>query len=301
MVIGTTRSYTGKHARQTKRELLWRIVFWVAAVVFICSLAVLAVIFFFYHQGRSLYADLAVETVNISVLEVDADIDAVEIDWDALRAINADIVGWIYIPGTEVNYPITYSGDDVKYLHTDFYGNENWVVSHGTIFLSGINSSDFSDANNILYGHHMNDGSMFAAIADLTTDEAFNAHRTVYIFTPEGNIRLTSFALVHVAGTSGIAQSTFATTEDYTAYIQARMDESIVTAEGDLPDASQITQSFMLSTCDEVSSGRYVLYCFVEQSSHPLVAAVNTTQDIDDTDIASEEDLEAVVERSQQM
>ena len=268
-------------AERLKRVRRWRVVFWIAAVVFVCSLAAVAAILFSYQQGRSLYEDLASDSVDVSALgelgeeeSADASLIDVAIDWDALRAINPDAIGWIYVPGTAINYPVVYSGDDVQYLHTDFYGNENWIVSYGTIFLSGINSSDLSDANNIFYGHHMNDGSMFAALADLTTDEAFNAHRTVYFFTPEGNIKLTSFALVHAPGTSDIAQATFASSQEQTAYVQARMDESIVVAEGELPEASDITQTFMLATCDEVSSGRYVLYCYVEQSYHPHVTAV---------------------------
>lgn len=284
-----------------RRVRRWRIVFWVALAVLACALVALAAILFSYQQGRSLYESLASDSVDVSALEegADAGLADVAIDWDALREVNPDVIGWIYIPGTAVNYPVVYSGDDVKYLHTDFYGNENWVVSYGTVFLSGINEPDLSDANNIVYGHHMNDGSMFAALADLTTDEAFNAHRTVYFFTPEGNIRLTSFALVHVPGTSDIAQATFASPQDQTAYVQARMDESIVAAEGELPQASEITQTFMLSTCDEVSSGRYVLYCYVEQSYHPHVVAVASSQASGD-DVVIEEDVAAVLEQAQQ-
>ena len=284
--------------RRSKRASFWRVVFWLAVAVFVCSLIALGVILFSYQQGRVLYSDLAADAVDVGAADDDAaDLGDLTVDWDALLAINPDTIGWIYIPGTAVNYPVVYSGDDSRYLHTDFYGNETWPVSYGTIFLSGINEPDLSDANNILYGHHMNDGSMFAALADLAaSDEAFNAHRTAYFLTPEGSIRLTSFALVHVPGTSGIAQATFASSEDQTAYVQARMDESIVSAAGDVPAAEDIEQTFMLSTCDEYSSGRYVLFCYVEESSHPNVRAVASAAGDTESAIVDAEDAAAIEE-----
>ena len=121
------------------------------------------------------------------------------VDWDRLLAINPDTVGWVYIPGTAVNYPIVHTTDDEKYLATDFNGQQTWGATYGSIFLSAANAADFSDANNIVYGHHLNNGSMFAAIADFENPDQFNAHRTAYILTPQGNFKLRSLSLVHVA------------------------------------------------------------------------------------------------------
>lgn len=99
------------------------------------------------------------------------------VDWDALKAINPDTVGWIYIPGTVVNYPIVQAADDEKYLTHDFKGSEGWIATFGAIFLAAENSSDFSDPNNIIYGHHLNDGSMFACVARFQRCRPVNDHR----------------------------------------------------------------------------------------------------------------------------
>ena len=53
-------------------------------------------------------------------------------------------------------------------------------------FLRKYEGYDVSDPNNIIYGHHLNDGSMFACVADFSDAAQFNDHRTVYILTPEG-------------------------------------------------------------------------------------------------------------------
>lgn len=74
-----------------------------------------------------------------------------------------DIIGYIYSPGTPISYPIAYDGNNEYYLHHDLYGNYS---EYGTIFLDARVPSDFSGHNNVLYGHHMSDGSMFASISN---------------------------------------------------------------------------------------------------------------------------------------
>ena len=76
---------------------------------------------------------------------------------------------------------------DTLFLANKFFnGQQAWGATYGSIFLSAANAADFSDANNIVYGHHLNNGSMFAAIADFENADQFNAHRTAYILTPQG-------------------------------------------------------------------------------------------------------------------
>ena len=81
-----------------------------------------------------------------------------------MKAENPDVIGWIRFDNQDelgINYPILYSGDNQKYLRTDLHGNSHIA---GCIFLEGLNKSDFSDYYNIIYGHNMNDGSMFGSL-----------------------------------------------------------------------------------------------------------------------------------------
>ncbi len=255
--------------RRGKRGGPWRVVFWVALVVFVLALAALGAIAFSYWQGQHSYDSLAEEAFDAPEDVAGTSLADLTVDWDALRAINPDVVGWIYVPGTKVNYPIMHSGDDETYLTRDFYGNEGgwWMADYGAVFLSGGNRPDFTDTNNIVYGHNLLNGSMFADIAGLADEQAFDGHRTIYLLTPQGNYRLTSFALVNVFADDPLVQTSFASAEDFAAYVQDKIDRSIVTPDEGFPAAADVSQTFAFSTCDHDHSEdkRYVLFCSVDE------------------------------------
>ena len=255
--------------RAPKKGGPWRVVFWVALVVFVLAIAALGAIAFSYWQGQHAYDTLAEEAFDAPSDVEGTSLADLTVDWDALRAINPDVVGWIYIPDTIVNYPIMYSGDDETYLTRDFYGNEGgwWMADYGAVFLSGYNTPDFSDTNSIVYGHNLLNGSMFADIAKFADNGQFNSHRTVYLLTPQGNYRLTSFAVVNVFADDPLVQTSFASEQDYAAYVQDKIDRSIVTPDEGMPDVASISQTFAFSTCDHdhYEDKRYVLFCSVAE------------------------------------
>ena len=253
--------------RPKKKGGPWRVVFWIALVVFVVAAVALGAIGFSYWQGQQTYQEVANEGFTPPDDIAGASLADFTVDWDALKAINPDTVGWIYIPGTVVNYPIVQGADDAKYLTHDFKGSEGWIATFGAIFLSADNSSDFSDPNNIVYGHHLNDGSMFACVADFGDAAQFESHRAIYILTPEGNYQLNTFSLVHVAADDPLAQTKFADEAERVAYVQDKVDRSVVAASG-IPTAADMTRTFALATCDNLpSDGRYVLYSYVAAST----------------------------------
>ncbi len=259
-------------AKQAK-PLGWRIVFWVAVIVLVGSLASLGVIAYSYMKGQNVYDDLQSEAFGLDANDSLKDIKTLAdftIDWEALRAINPDIVGWLYIPDTVVSYPIVHRPGDSEYYLTHNFNNESaqFGAEFGAIMLSGDNSSDFSDRNNLIYGHNMANGSMFAQLAAFADTEVFNAHRTIYLFTPEMNYQLQTFAVVRVHETEGeIAQANFASEEEYLAFVEGILDRSIVSPDPAAPAAEEIGKTFAFSTCDGAdNSYRYITFATVEDS-----------------------------------
>lgn len=246
----------------------WRIVFCAAVAVFVAAAALLGCMLFSYWQGQKSYDDLAASALGASVRDVDAAPDALlnlQVDWDALSAENPDTVGWICIPGTAVNYPVVRApeNDPERYLTYDFHGNAGgwWMPTYGTPYLLAGNAADFSDRNNVVQGHHLQNGEMFAALADFADSACFNEHRSVYLLTPQGNYRLLTLALVHCEGSEPIVQTAFSTEEDFEAYVQDKLDRSVVSADPAPPAATEVSQLFTFSTCDNGTDMRYVLFC----------------------------------------
>jgi len=106
-----------------------------------------------------------------------------EIDFETLFKRNPDTLGWINVPGTIIDYPFVGSRDNTDYLLRDIGGNKS---DFGTIFMDMGNSSDFSDRNIVIYGHNMNNGTMFAGLHKFSDIEFFDENREIKIYTPAG-------------------------------------------------------------------------------------------------------------------
>ncbi len=111
------------------------------------------------------------------------DIRPWQIDFDGLKQECEDIYAWIYVPGTEVDYPIVqHPTDTAYYLKKDIHGKN---VTAGAIFTEYYNSKDWTDYNTVIYGHNMRNGSMFASLHRFEKEDFFDEYRYVYIYTPE--------------------------------------------------------------------------------------------------------------------
>ena len=281
-----------RYSTQSRKKGPWRVVFWVALVVLVLSLAALAAIGFSYWSGQRAYDDIASENFSAPSDVSGATLADFSVNWDALRAVNPDVVAWMYIPDTDVSYPIVHrDGDDSHYLTHDFNGNTRNVIGaeYGCVMLSGENAGDFSDAVNVIYGHNMANGSMFALLARFTDSATFNAHRTFYLLTPAGNYELTSFAVDRVPGSS--TDIVIPNPGDVTAYVQARLDASTVTPDPAAPAASEIDKVFAFSTCDAPdNSYRIITFCSVTDYQPAGTGADDTgAAQVDEGDIANVE------------
>ena len=259
-------NYSKNSGSRRSRKNPWRVVFVVSLVVLIAALIGLGAIAFQYISQQRAYDDLE-QYASLSDSE-NMTLADLTVDWDALRAVNPDIVAWIYVPDSPINYPVVQGDDNEEYLHKAFDGSTGWLASAGTIFLDSTNSSDFSDRNSALYGHHMNDGSMFASLSDWQNNDEFNAHRDIFVLTPQGNYRLKTFALVKTTGDDALVQTTFSSDESYQSYIQDKLDRSVTTQQGEVLSAADIRQSMLFSTCEySQADGRAVLFAAVVETT----------------------------------
>lgn len=106
------------------------------------------------------------------------------IDWDKLHETNADIYAWIYVPGTSVDYPVLQHPTD-----NEFYLMHNLDKSYGypgVIYTEDYNSKDFTDPNTVLYGHNMDNTTMFSTLHKFSDPQMFETPHYIYIYTEDG-------------------------------------------------------------------------------------------------------------------
>ncbi len=88
--------------------------------------------------------------------------------------ITSDMVGWITMDDTNIDYPIMQGEDNTEYLNKDPYGK---FSLSGSIFLDSRNNSAFTDEYSLIYGHHMEYGVMFGALDDYLDEDYLQSHR----------------------------------------------------------------------------------------------------------------------------
>lgn len=163
-----------------------------ASVLSLCALVALGSGFLVfrdlnqYAESKDAYRDLAgyVEvpeqtdspeqaTDPTETKQDDADIVLPSVDFEALRENGPDIIGWLSLPDTVLNYPVTQTDNNEYYLNHLYDGTYNKV---GCLFADYENRADFSDRNTIIYGHNMRDGSMFALLNRYDEQSYFDTH-----------------------------------------------------------------------------------------------------------------------------
>lgn len=160
-----------------------------------------------------------------------------KVDFAALQDVNSDVVAWLYIPDTNVSFPVMRGETNFTYLNLDYRGNYSFA---GSIFMDVACSADFSDAETMIYGHNMHNGSMFGRLKKFEDAKYLEAHKDVYVLLPTG---------VTMKYSSSVGK-----------YISINDDVYTLPKYGDGPE------TLVLSTCTDDSSDveRFVLICNYE-------------------------------------
>lgn len=135
-------------------------------------------------------------------------------DFAPLLEINDDAVGWIYSENTAIDYPIVQGDDNVFYLDHLFSRSYGFA---GAIFMDIDNAPDFSDWHTVVYGHHLNNGSMFASLSSYRAQTYYEEHPVMYLHTPTGDYRIELFS--GYARDASTMPHDFDTTEEFLTYV----------------------------------------------------------------------------------
>lgn len=129
------------------------------------------------------------------------DVMGTEVDFASLKQVNSEIVAWLRIPDTKIDFPVMHARDNKFYLSHD---HEKQFAITGGIFLDYRNNENFSDGFSIIYGHRMSSGRMFSDVGKFKDKSFFDKHPKALLYTPERNYVLNILAFASVSGDDGM-------------------------------------------------------------------------------------------------
>ena len=168
----------------------------------------------------------------------------------SLNSEYPDAIGWLYIPNTNISYPVTQGNDNEYYLTHAYDGSR---LSAGAIFLDYRCENRFMNPVNILYGHSMKNGTMFAGVLNFADSSYFESQRYGWLATSETVYRIDFFSCAKTDCNDELYDGNTPISE----WIPHICEKSVVLKETDYADNDRFIS---LSTCSyEYQNARTVL------------------------------------------
>lgn len=174
--------------------------------------------------------------------------------FQALREINPEVIGWLRIEGMPVDYPLTQTTDNMKYVNT---GADGRFAMSGAIFLDYRSSPHFTDFSSIIYGHDMEKRKMFGSLCEYADSSVLEAHPNGHLFFDGKDHGVEFFALVFTDAFDGEVYTLDVGEDAREAYLDTLEKKAVAVRSCEKgPDDRYV----LLSTCTEqASNGRYIL------------------------------------------
>lgn len=134
-----------------------------------------------------------IRRIKEHVIKQDDEINTGTMNFEELKKINSDIVGWIVIPDTNIDYPIVKGSDNQYYLTHTYENQKNFM---GAIFMDY--RQDFLMPNVFIYGHNSMNGFMFHDLERYKERQFYDSHSTVYLYREDGLHEMTVVSFFQV-------------------------------------------------------------------------------------------------------
>lgn len=186
--------------------------------------------------------------------------DINSVDFDELKSINEDIYAWIYIPNTNVDYPVVQSRtdhDDSFYLTHNIYRQYQFS---GAIYSEIKNKPDFSDSVTVLYGHNMLNGSMFASLHKFEDEDFFEENNTIFVFTKDKLLTYLIYSAYEADDRHILNSYETKTKEGFSEYLESTLSPRSYNCNVRDVELNTDDKILTLSTCSNSSSiNRYLV------------------------------------------
>lgn len=247
-----------RYATDTNKRKKSNIGIYILIIFFICNIVL---------SGRKIYdwmkdtannnkiLDEISDKITVDYTKKDDDKDKYSIDFKKLKEQNSDMIGWLKVNGTEIEYPVVKSSDNKDYLTQNFNKEYN---SAGWIFADYRNKMDGTDRNTIIYGHNIRDGSMFGTLKNILTESWYKneENRKIIFFTESEKNIYEVFSVYRIEKEEYYIQTSFMK-DTYKQFLDTIKSRSINNFNVNVTEEDKV---LTLSTCDNNNKYRVVLH-----------------------------------------
>jgi sortase B len=148
-----------------------------------------------------------------------------DVDFNELKEINNDVVGWVEVGGTNVNYPFVQTSDNDFYLTHTLDKSSNGA---GWVFMDYRNKNDEINKNMILYAHGRANGTLFGSLRKITTNGWLEDSSNFYIkiAMPNSLMIYQVFSVYVIPTTNDYIKTSFSSDEDYLSFLEMLKNRS---------------------------------------------------------------------------
>lgn len=250
-----------KEKDRSNKKLVSRLITIACLGVFLFAAHGLFDIFMDYYQNRQMLSDVQ-DTFYTASAEGDhqkkgsADSETIRPGFEELLKQNPDVVGWLTLDGTQIDYPILQSSNNQTYLTQNYDDSESRA---GSIFLDYRNDVGADELNTVVYGHRMKDGSMFQHLTKYLDEDFLASHPTFEFDTLYDSYEAEVFAVYNTLTDFNYIQTDFDHELEYAELLGDIRETSKFETDVDVTTEDQI---ITLSTCDyelDENEGRLVV------------------------------------------
>lgn len=206
------------------KKIFNKLLMTILTVIFILSLGNFIKIISEYKKNKEAYKEI--ENIVISkddmLIENEDEAPINTEKYTRLKEINEDYAFWIYIPNTNVNYPVVMSENNEEYLHKNFKGEGN---NGGSIFVDSRNTLE--DDNIVIHGHNMKDKSMFGTLSEFLDSEFLKSNNKIYLYFENEVLEYEIFSVYITYGNESPYKFNFVNDSEFYKYIDDSMSNSI--------------------------------------------------------------------------
>jgi len=204
-------------------------------------------------KAKDLYSNIRDKVTPVSTQDPTEE-KSNKIDFVALKEIDSNVVAWLRLDGTIVDYPVVKGKNNEYYLRHLITGEWNKA---GTLFIDYRCKNPFLDKNTIVYGHHNKQGLMFAEFKNYRKQAYYDQHKVIKIFTPEGNYEVELIAMTLEDGAHEFVRFDLQDNQAFLDYIAKLKQRSTFKSTVEISAGDKIV-SFVTCSYD-ITNGRYLL------------------------------------------